>query len=149
MCIKASIVPISRTPLQQGEPAPQASISVAEGALGQETSVAQSRPRIAAAAASAIQGGADCGHRGAAASSREAEKSTAGVDESRPLFGPNGEIWERRPFSKYVVELMQPVWVFVRDQPAAADSESIPPLTSAEQSTTEPVADSAVSNNEK
>ena len=58
----------------------------------EETSVAQSRPRRATAAASTTQGGATQGPRTAAARFREAEKSTAAVDEPHPLIGPNGEI---------------------------------------------------------
>ncbi len=63
------------------KPGAQALISGTEGATGQATSVAQSRPRrTAAGGASTVQqcGGLHCNHGATGTSSRAAEMSTAG-----------------------------------------------------------------------
>jgi hypothetical protein len=72
MRIKLSQLPVSGTQLQQGEPASQALISSANGAMAQATSVAQSRPRKATAAGSTMQNGVAQRHCGATSTSREA-----------------------------------------------------------------------------
>ncbi len=84
------------------------------------------------------------------ASSREAEKSTADLDDSHPF------IWSR--WGNLGAEAFIPGCIGLNatcsgHQPTAADSQSLlgflPPFSTAEQSTTEPVAVSAISNNKK
>ena len=115
----------SVTNMQQGDPVPQALSSVANATVGQATSVAQSRPRRAAAAASTGQGGVARGPRTAAAASREVEKSTSATSDPPPLYGPNGEIWERRPLPKIMLDLMKPVPKHAPNTLFTADSDSL------------------------
>jgi hypothetical protein len=105
---------------------PSSSISGTEGVMGQPTSERQSCPRrAAAAAASTVQGGSARRNCGARATSREAAKSTAGVEEPHPLYGPNGEIWEHRGLPPILLDLMKPVPKHVPNKQSAADSESL------------------------
>jgi hypothetical protein len=108
---KASNVPSSGSDLGDMESGAQTSIFGAEGATAQATSIAQSRPRRAAAGgASTIQqhGGPRRNHGATGTSSRAAEKSTAGYPNVS--YGPDGvTIWEPRPLPKIKQDLMKPV----------------------------------------
>ncbi len=74
---EASNVPSSSSNLCEMDPGAQASMPDTEGALPQATSVAQSRPRRAAAAASSIQhpGVPRCNREATCTTSRKADKA--------------------------------------------------------------------------
>ncbi len=105
-----SNVPSSGSNLCEMDPGAQASMPGTEGALPQATSIAQCRPRRAAAAASTIQQhGAPRRNRvGTSATSTMAQKSTD-HDPNTVLYGPDGvTVWEPRPLPKIVLDLMKP-----------------------------------------
>jgi hypothetical protein len=80
------------------DPRAQALILGTEGATAQATSIDQSQPRGAAAAASTIQqcSGPRCNHGATHTTSRTSEKSTA--DDPNIFYGPDGlTVWEHRP----------------------------------------------------
>ncbi len=118
--------------------------------MAHATSIPQSRPRRAAAAASTIQQGgwAHRNHRATGTSSMASEKSTAGVGDSYLLYGPGGcTIWEPRRFPKILQDLWKPIPKPLPEplsaEPGAAASEYLlgflTPLPTAEHSPTEAV----------
>jgi hypothetical protein len=93
------------------DPGVQASMPGTEGAREQATSIARSRPKraAAAAAASSIQ------QFGAPRQNREATRTTSrksneGNDEDPnvTLYNRDGMVWEPRPISKIIQELLNP-----------------------------------------
>jgi hypothetical protein len=118
---KASSVPSSGSNLHEMDPGAQASMLDTEGSLPQATSVAQSRPRSAAAAASSIQ------HSGVPRRNREATRTTSRKANEANDMDPNVtlycadrvRVWEPRPLPKILLDLMKPV-----PKPPLANSET-------------------------
>ncbi len=117
---ETSNVPSSGSDLHEMDPGAQASMQDTEGSLPQATSVAQSRPRRAAAAASSIQ---QCGapHQNSEATRTTSRKANEANDEDPnvTLYCADGTVWKPRPLPKILLDLMNP-----RSKPLPANSET-------------------------
>jgi hypothetical protein len=86
------------------------SITDTEGSLPQATSVAQSRPRRAAAAAAATSIQQGVAHRQNREASRTTSRKVNEANDEDPnvtLYNRDGTVWEPRPISKIIQDLLK------------------------------------------
>ena len=105
---EASNVPSSGSDLREMDPGAQASVQDTEGSIPQATSVAQSRPRRAAAvvAATSIQQRVRQSREASRSTSRKANEAND-EDPNVTLYNRDGTVWEPRPISKIIQDLLK------------------------------------------
>jgi hypothetical protein len=122
------------------DPGVQPSISGTEGATAEAISLARSRPKRAAAAAAASSIQQSGAHRQIGEATRTTSRKVNEANDEDPnetLYNRDGTVWQPRPISKIIQDLLSP-----HQEPLPAEiSVAVQPLTS--------LVDAASSNSHK